>query len=50
MIGLQECLHLAEARTLLLRHLMADGVSDTAFRVFDREIGSKNTSLGYHVR
>lgn len=53
-IGLQECLHLAEARTLLQRHLETGGGSGNSggsrFYMFNREIGSTNTSLGYHVR
>jgi hypothetical protein len=53
-IGLQECLYLAEARALLRRHLETGGSSDNSggsqFYMFNREIGSTNTSLGYHVR
>lgn len=51
-IGLQECLHLAETRALLLRHLETGGrgAGGSKFYMFNREIGSTNTSLGYHVR
>ncbi|KAL4087334.1 hypothetical protein PRIC1_013227 [Phytophthora ramorum] len=56
-IGLQECLHLANTRSLLRQHL--EGVRPrpatsgparraSKFHQFNREIGSKNTSLGYH--
>ncbi|RLN54734.1 hypothetical protein BBJ28_00022511 [Nothophytophthora sp. Chile5] len=57
-IGLQECLHLANTRSLLRQHLeggrprpAASGAARRAatFHQFNREIGSKNTSLGYHV-
>ncbi|RMX66076.1 hypothetical protein DD238_002956 [Peronospora effusa] len=56
-IGLQECLHLANTRSMIRQHL--DGgcprpaASEAARRApkyhqYNREIGSKNTSLGYH--
>ncbi|POM80991.1 Transmembrane protein [Phytophthora palmivora] len=56
-IGLQECLHLANTRSLIRQHL--EGVRPrpatsgparraSKFHQFNREIGSKNTSLGYH--
>ncbi|GMF43686.1 unnamed protein product [Phytophthora fragariaefolia] len=56
-IGLQECLHLANTRSLIRQHLeggrprpAATGPARRAskFHQFNREIGSKNTSLGYH--
>nr|CAI9859007.1 Phytopthora agathidicda GPCR-INPP 2 [Phytophthora agathidicida] len=56
-IGLQECLHLANTRSLIRQHLeggrprpAASGPARRAstFHQFNREIGSKNTSLGYH--
>ncbi|KAG7387745.1 hypothetical protein PHYPSEUDO_013750 [Phytophthora pseudosyringae] len=56
-IGLQECLHLVNTRSLIRQHLeggrprpAASGAARRAskFHQFNREIGSKNTSLGYH--
>ncbi|KAG7396589.1 hypothetical protein PHYBOEH_002051, partial [Phytophthora boehmeriae] len=56
-IGLQECLHLANTRSLLRQHLEGGRPRPAAssparraskFHQFNREIGSKNTSLGYH--
>lgn len=56
-IGLQECLHLSHTRNLIRQHLEGDRPHPTRtgpfyktskFHQFHREIGSKNTSLGYH--
>ncbi|CAH0475761.1 unnamed protein product [Peronospora belbahrii] len=55
-IGLQECLHLANTRSLIRQHLdggrprpAASGACKASkFHQYNREIGSKNTSLGYH--
>uniref|UniRef100_M4B4J2 Inositol polyphosphate-related phosphatase domain-containing protein n=1 Tax=Hyaloperonospora arabidopsidis (strain Emoy2) TaxID=559515 RepID=M4B4J2_HYAAE len=56
-IGLQECLHLADTRSLICQHLEGGRPRPAAnraacrkstFHQFNREIGSKNKSLGYH--
>lgn len=53
-IGLQECLHLSEVRKQLRQHIeqriSPNDLPGIAYHQFHREIGSKNTSLGYHVR
>lgn len=53
-IGVQECLHLSETRLLIRHHIEGRTSPSTpasvAFRQFRRQIGSRNTSLGYHVR
>ena len=56
-IGLQECLHLADTRSLICQHLEGGrprpaatraACKKSTFHQFNREIGSKNKSLGYH--
>jgi len=44
-IGVQECLHLSELRELILLHLNHDG-DDLV--LFTQELGSVNTSMGFH--
>ncbi|KAF1328399.1 Phosphatidylinositol 3, partial [Globisporangium splendens] len=51
-IGVQECLHLSDTRKLIRQHLEGHltptGEAIVPFRQFRRQIGSTNTSLGYH--
>ncbi|CEG46171.1 conserved hypothetical protein [Plasmopara halstedii] len=56
-IGLQECLHLTHTRSLICQHLEGGRPEPATtgpirkaskFYQYHREIGSKNTSLGYH--
>ncbi|EQC35949.1 hypothetical protein, variant [Saprolegnia diclina VS20] len=45
-IGLQECLALDETRSELLTHL--ETTNNQRYTAYHREIGSKQTTLGYH--
>ncbi|OQR98692.1 hypothetical protein ACHHYP_08283 [Achlya hypogyna] len=49
-IGLQECLYLDEYRSAILDHLEHQGFprKQRSFTAFSREIGSRNTALGFH--
>ncbi|OQS04840.1 hypothetical protein THRCLA_02957 [Thraustotheca clavata] len=50
-IGLQECLLLEGFRAAILYHLECQGFprKQRSFTAYTREIGSRNTALGYHV-
>jgi hypothetical protein len=57
-IGVQECMDLTDFRTKLRKHLNGKnsrhdggngGVEKEKFTFFCREIGNRNTALGYHV-
>lgn len=52
-IGVQECLHLSETRQLIRQHIEGrtspNSPAVVPFHQFRRQIGSRNTSFGYHV-